>query len=288
MNNYVLFTDSGCDIPPKMLKEWDVRYASLSFMFDGDTVEYKNDDMDTDTFYNKMREGGVAKTSAVNADTFRTAFEEELKQGNDILYLGFSSGLSTTYNSACIAAEELSEVYPNNRIVTVDTLCASAGGGLLLYLTREKKNAGATIDEAAEYAKDLVPRMCHWFTVDDLVYLKRGGRVSAATALVGGILGIKPVLHVDDEGHLTSVTKARGRKASIKELADRHAETAVDPANGTIFISQAQCMEDAEYLGNLINQRTGGTVDLIVDVGTVIGAHAGPGTLALFFEGKNR
>ncbi len=288
MKDYVIFADSACDIKPELLAEWGVPYRELNFRFSDSDAEYSNGDMSTDEFYKRMREGGVAKTSAVNVDTFAIAFREIAETGKDILYLGFSSGLSTTYNSARLAAEQISPDYPDTKIITVDTLSASAGFGLLLYLTVEKKKAGATIEEAEAYARSLVPKMCHWFTVDDLVYLKRGGRVSAAAAFFGNMLGIKPVLHMDDAGHLIPMTKVRGRRTSIDALADKLGELMEDKENGTVFISQADCKAEAEYLANVIKTKYGATVSLITDVGTVIGAHSGPGTMALFFVGKER
>ncbi len=288
MSNYVICTDSACDIKPQLLREWGVPAKSLTLRFDGEDKEYLNDDVDATEFYAKMRAGGIAKTAAVNVAGFASMFEDILKEGNDILHLGFSSGLSTTYNSSRIAAEELKEKYPDRKIITVDTLSASAGFGLLLYLTLEKKKEGASIEEAAEYAKYLVPKLCHWFTVDDLVYLKRGGRVSATTAFVGNMLGIKPVLHMDNEGHLINVSKVRGRKTAVTALADKYGELADDLAGGTVFISHGDCINDAKELENILATRYGAKVSIITDVGPVIGAHSGPGTLALFFVAKER
>ncbi len=288
MSNYTICTDSACDIKPELLKEWGVPYRSLNLRFDGSTEELKNDQVDPTEFYAKMRAGGVAKTSAVNVEEFSETFENILKEGQDILYLGFSSGLSTTYNSARLAAEQLKEKHPENKIITVDTLSASAGFGLLLYLTLQKKNEGANIEEAAEYARGLVPKLCHWFTVDDLVYLKRGGRISALSAIFGTMLRFKPVLHMDNEGHLVAMSKVIGRKTSINALADKFGELAEDKENGTIFISHADCEDEAKELANIIKQKYGGTVSIITDVGPVIGAHSGPGTMALFFVGKER
>ena len=288
MSNYVIFTDSGCDIKPELLSEWGVPFKSLNFRFDGSEKEYSNEDMSSTEFYAKMREGAVAKTSAVNVDTFANAFEEILKEGNDILYIGFSSGLSTTYNSARLAAQQLGEKYPERKVITVDTLAASAGQGLILKLTLDKKNEGATLEEAAAFAEDIKFKISIWFTVDDLVYLKRGGRVSATAAFFGNMLGIKPLLHMDNEGHLIPLSKVRGRKMSIAALADKYGELATDLGSGDIFISHGDCIADAQYLADLLKTRYNANVTLITDVGTVIGAHSGPGTLALFFVGKSR
>lgn len=288
MNNYVILVDSACDISPDLLKEWGVYHKPLHFRFNDSDTEYADGSVDIKEFYDKMRAGGVAKTAAVNVEVFSNLFEEHLKSGMDVLYLGFSSGLSTTYNSARIAAEQLREKYPDRKILTVDTLAASAGFGLLLYLTVEKKNAGATVEEAAAFAEATKLNICHWFTVDDLVYLKRGGRVSATTAFVGNALGIKPVMHVDNDGHLINVTKVRGRKTAIAALADKFGELAVDRENGRVFISHGDCMKDVQELENLLKTRYNATVDIITNVGAVIGSHSGPGTLALFFVGNVR
>ena len=288
MRDYVIFTDSACDINPTMLEEWGVKACSLTFRFDGDEKEYSNYDMDSKTFYDRMREGQVAKTAAVNSASFISAFEGALKDGKDVLYLGFSSGLSTTYNSARIAKEQLCGLYPDSKIIVVDTLAASAGEGLLLKLVVDKKNGGATIEEAAEYAEKTIMNICHWFTVDDLVYLKRGGRISAAAAFFGNVIGIKPVLHVDNEGHLVNVMKVRGRKSAVATMAQKYEELALDKENGKVYISHADCMNDVEELSRLIKERCGASVEVITDVGPVIGAHSGPGTLALFFVGKER
>ncbi|MBQ8689319.1 MAG: DegV family protein [Clostridia bacterium] len=288
MNEFVIYTDSACDIKPELLKEWGVLSQSLSFKFDGNDTVYSNDDMECKEFYDRMRGGDVAKTSAINPETFTTAFEKTLSEGLDILYLGFSSGLSTTYNSARIAAEGLLESYPERKIIVIDTLAASAGEGLLVYLAKEKKAEGADIEAVAEYVRSLIMKLCHWFTVDDLVYLKRGGRVSPAAAFFGNMLGIKPVLHVDNEGHLTPVQKVRGRKTAIETMATKYGELADDKAGGVVFISHADCEKDANALAEMLNSRYGASVKIITDVGTVIGAHAGPGTLALFFVGSER
>ena len=288
MSEYIIYTDSACDIAPEILKEWGVKYQNLTFRFVDEEREYQNDEMTPADFYACMRAGRVAKTAAINVETFKAAFEAELKEGRDLLYLGFSSGLSNTSNAGQIAANELQELYPERKILVVDTLCASAGQGLLVYLTVQKKNAGATIEEAAAYAREQIPHLCHWFTVDDLVYLKRGGRVSPAVALIGTMLNIKPVMHVDDEGHLIKVSQARGRKASLKAIVDQYDALALTPDAGTVFICHGDCMDDAQRLAGMVRDKHGVEVKLITYTGTVIGAHSGPGTLALFFLGKHR
>ena len=288
MKDYIIFTDSACDMELSTLKKWNVKCLDLTLKFENEEKIWSNNEIEPKTFYQKMRDGGIAKTSAVNSEKFKQGFEEEIKKGNDILYLAFSSGLSTTCNSGAFACKALSEVYPDSKLITVDSLAASAGFGLLLYLAVQKKEEGATIEELEKYIKETVPHICHWFTVDDLVYLKRGGRVSPAAAFIGGMLGIKPVLHVDDEGHLVPVTKVRGRKASIKALADKYGELAIDKTTGPIFICQGDCKEDAQLLADIIKNDYGRDIDITVYTGPVIGAHSGPGTLALFFLGKNK
>jgi len=288
MNNYVIYTDSACDIKPHILGEWGVPYRELTFRFNGEDKEYTNNEMEPKAFYDKMREGGSAKTAAINSEIFASEFDKILSEGKDLLYLGFSSGLSTTYNSGRIAVEMMKEKYPDRKIIAVDTLSASAGFGMLVYLTVQEKNKGASIEEAAKFAEELIPKLCHWFTVDDLEYLKRGGRISPTVAFVGNVLGIKPVLHMDNEGHLINMFKVRGRKTSVKALADKYTELALDKENGTVFISQGDCMGDAEELASIIKSRHGADVKIITDVGPVIGAHTGPGVLALFFVGSER
>ena len=285
MSKYVIMTDSACDIAQSVLTEWGIDAVKMSYSFENGQGD---NDITSKDFYARMRAGEVAKTSAVNPDTFINAFASVLEQGNDILYLAFSSGLSTTCNSACIAAEELADKFPERKIVVVDSLCASAGQGLFVYLVNQKKLAGASLDEAAEYAEQIKLNICHWFTVDDLVYLKRGGRVSPAVAFVGGMLGIKPVMHVDNEGHLVSVDKVRGRKAAIQALAKKLEETALDKENGEIFISHGDCIDDANALADIFAQKLNAKVNIITDIGAVIGAHACPGTLALLCVGKER
>ena len=285
--NYRIFTDSACDMG-EHLKEWGVTSISLTLKFDGEDTVWLNDEVEPIAFYNKMREGGTAKTAAVNPDAFIGAFEPVLAAGENILYIGFSSGLSTTYNSARLAAEKLAEKYPEQKVITIDSLSASAGFGMLVYLAVKKKQEGADLEENAEYVNSLIPHMCHWFTVDDLVYLKRGGRISPTVAFVGGVLGIKPVLNMDLEGHLISRFKVRGRRASIMALSDKLGELMTDKSKGPVFICHGDCASDAELLSSIIKEKYGLDTDITVFTGPVIGAHSGPGTLAIFFIGNER
>ena len=288
MEDYVIFTDSCCDVSPELLAKWGVPYANMTFSFDGEDKEYIGTDISNHDFYDRMRQGAHARTAAINADTFARAFTPILEEGKDILYVAFSSGLSTTVNSAHMAAEELKEQHPDRKIVIVDTLAASAGGGLMVYMAVAKKNEGATIEENAAYMESLVPQNSIWFTVDDLGYLKRGGRVSPLVAFAGGVLGIKPILQMDEEGHLVKVSTARGRKKAIEALAEKYAELSYEEKNTPIFISHAEAENDAKQLADILKQRHGVEVTLITEIGPVIGSHAGPGTIALFFIGKHR
>ncbi len=288
MNDYIIFTDSACDIAPNTLKEWGVEFCSLSLVFAGSDKEYSDHELESKVFYDRMRNGEQPKTSAANMGKFMTYFEEFAKQGKDVLYLAFSSGLSATCNFAREAANEVMSEYPNVKITVVDSLCASAGYGLLLYMICQNKLAGMSMDDNAAFAENNKYKVNHWFTVDDLKYLKAGGRISATTALVGSMLNIKPVLNMNNEGKLVSVSKVRGRKAAIKALADEFGKAAIDKKDGTIFISHGDCIDDANLLADMINGDYGANVDIITNIGPVIGSHSGPGTLALFFLANER
>ena len=288
--NYVVMTDSSADLNPALEQELGVDIIPLSVNCGDRTfLDYPDErEIKTSEFYGMLRSGANAKTAAANVETFLTAMSRHLEQGKDVLYLGFSSGLSSTYSASEIAAQELRERYPERKVLTVDTLCASMGQGLLVWLTVQELKHGATLEEAARYAEDNRLHLCHWFTVDDLFFLKRGGRVSAATALVGTVLQIKPVMHMDDAGTLKNVTKARGRKAALKALAQRLADTATDPADQTVFICHGDCLDDAEYTSEQIRALVP-VKDIIINyVGPVIGAHTGPGVISIFFVGTHR
>lgn len=284
---YRIVTDSCCDFPEQMYNELNLTQVRLAVTYKGQTVTQYTEDWLKDMFAG-LRQGETASTSAANPQSWQDALEPILQAGEDALVLAFSSGLSTTYQSAVIAAGELAEKYPQRTVRVVDTLCASLGQGLFVYHACRKRDAGMALDALADWCETRKYNLCHWFTVDDLMYLKRGGRVSAATALVGTMLQIKPVLHVDDEGHLINVGKTRGRKASIEALAKKMAETALPGENDTVFICHGDCLEDAQYLERLVKERYGVKNVLIYYVGAVIGSHSGPGTLALFFMGSHR
>ena len=290
MSNYVIMTDSGCDLPASLAEEMQLCVLPLTVYLDDETFHNYLDgrEIGFHEFYEKLKGAKNVKTSAINQGTFMEAMEEYLAAGTDVLYLGFSSGLSGTFNAGLLAANELAEKYPERKIYAVDTLCASMGQGLFVYHCWQQKQAGKTIEEVRDFAEKLVPQLCHWFTVNDLMFLKRGGRVSAATAIVGSALAIKPVMHVDDEGHLIKTGVARGRKASIRALVAEMEKLAIDPAGQHVFISHGDCEDEAKYMAELIREKFGVKDFTINYVGPVIGAHSGPGTLALFFLGKNR
>lgn len=288
MNDYVIYTDSACDVSPEVLKQWGVFYSNLTFRFDGDKNEYTNETMSSAEFFTKMRAGGIAKTAAVNVDAFLKDFEKLLRQGKDILYLGMSSTFSATYQSALIAAQQLLELYPQHKILTVDTLCACAGQALLVYLTMDKKHSGATIEEAAAFAEKKKHNICHWITVDDLVSLKRGGRLSSTVTVVGKVLGMKPILCVNQEGKLENRFIVRGRKKAIFSLANKYQELVEAAENGMAFIFHSECREAAEELAAILKEKHHSVKIMISEITAVVGAHLGPGTLFLSFTGTAR
>lgn len=287
MRDYVILTDSGTDLVPTKAAEIGVRVIDLMVVKEGQ-APIPDSEMDIKEFYSFLRDKNSATTSAVNVEAFEAAMEEIIAEDKDVLYLGFSSGLSSTYNAGRLAAEELSEKYPDRKIFAVDTLCASLGEGLLVYLAAQKKNEGATIEEVRDFVEQNKLHLCHWFTVDDLMFLKRGGRVSATTAVLGSVLSIKPVMHVDNEGHLVKVSTARGRRASIDALAAKLKENAIDASSQTVFICHGDCADDANYLAEKVKNEIGVKEIFIDYTGAVIGSHSGPGTLAIFYLGTER
>ena len=290
MADYVIVTDSSCDLPAELAQELELIVLPLSFRMGGrEYLNYPDErEMPIREFYRRLRSGEPCTTSAVNTEAYRSAMEPLLQQGKDILDIAFSSGLSATYGSAKIACGELSEKYPDRKIYAVDTLAASLGQGLLVWLAAQKKRAGESIGQVREWLEANKLHLSHWFTVDDLRHLKRGGRISGATALIGTMLNIKPVLHVDGEGHLIAMGKTRGRRASLDALVDHMEKTALDPESQTVFISHGDCREDADYLAGEIRRRLGVKNFVIGEIGPVIGTHSGPGTMALFFLGSER
>ena len=284
---YILMSDSTCDLPAELYSQLGVKILKLSFEIDGHT--FSDGDMDYHEFYDMMRKGSLTKTSQISPSQAEAAFEKQVKNGLDVLYLSFSSGLSGTYNSACMARDNLMEKYPDAKIICIDSLCASTGEGLLLYKTWEKMCEGLSIDELAKWIEENKLHVCHLFTVDDLIYLQRGGRISKVTAVAGAILGIKPILHVDDEGRLVAIGKVRGRKQSLNRIIELMSEKIEGYDNPIIGISHGDCWGDADYIADLARKKLGQETKIITSyVGTVIGAHSGPGTLAFFFMGDKR
>lgn len=290
MRDYVIMTDSCCDLTDQMARELELEVLPLTMHMDGQ--DYPNDLAGTaisnQEFYNRIRAGKLATTSAVNVGQFQDAMRRVLESGRDIVCVCFSSALSTTYQSAVIAAEDLRAEFPEAEIHVVDSLSASLGQGLLLYLAVEQKRKGLTAAELAKWVEDNRLTVCHWFTVDDLNFLKRGGRVSATTALLGTMLSIKPIMHTSDEGKLVPVSKARGRKAAIAALLDKIEALGIHPEKQTMFICHADCEEDAKAVAQTIQDRFGTPTVHINYIGPVIGSHTGPNTMGIFFVGTQR
>ncbi|HHZ06803.1 MAG TPA: DegV family protein [Clostridiales bacterium] len=290
MNDYIIFTDSTTDLTPDMITTLEVQVMSLTYSMNNKT--YKNtpdhSDMDIKIFYDNLRNGDTATTAQINPSDMVRVFEPVLQDGNDILYIAFSSGLSGTYQSACIAAKELNQQYPNHTVKVVDSLAASMGEGLLLYLAVMKKREGLNITQLKQWVTDNRNHLCHWFTVDDLHHLKRGGRVSAGAAVIGSALNIKPVMHMDNDGHLIPVRKVRGRKQSLTALVTQMEQTALSKGSQDVFISHADCINDAKFVEQLVLEKFPQARITINFIGPVIGAHSGPGTVALFFLGTEK
>lgn len=289
-DTYVILTDSTVDLPAELAKELGITVVPLGYTINKRSCKDNPlaPSMPYKAFYDLLRQGETSITTQVNITEWADTAEPFLKQGKDVLIIAFSSGLSGTYQSARIAAEELSEAYPDRKILAVDSLSASMGEGLLVWHAVQRQNAGMDIEELAQWLLDNRLRMCHWFTVDDLNHLKRGGRISGAVALIGSVLGIKPVMHVDDEGHLIPVSKIRGRRQSLDALVDKMAESYDATEPQTVFISHGDAEADANYVAQQIRSRLNVANVVIHYVGPVIGTHSGPGTLAIFFFGSQR
>lgn len=284
--SYRIITDSCCDFTQQQSQQFNVTCVPLTVVYKGENHNNFSDSAAVKAFYDELRTGITASTSAVNPDGWAVSMEEALKNGEDVLVIAFSSALSTTYQSAVIAANDLQESYPDRKIYVVDSLCAALGQGMLVWYACKKRDEGMDIDSLRTWVEENKLHLCHWFTVDDLNHLKRGGRVSATTAMVGTMLNIKPVLHVSDEGRLINIGKTRGRKAAITQLADKLGEAIIDTE--TAFIGHGDCPEDAAALEALIREKYGVKNVVTGYVGPVIGAHTGPGVLALFALGTHR
>ena len=289
--SYQVFSDSCCNLPGRMIDELGVRIFSMVFTVDG--VEYtsylEDEEVDLKKFYDMMREGKVITTSLPNLADVERRLRAALDAGDDVLYLGFSSGLSGTFHAIEMLMNGLASAYPERKVIAIDSLAASGGEGLLLWHAMQKVRHGATIDHVAEWLEDNKLKCAHWFTGDDLMYLFRGGRVSRTSAWAGTLLKIKPVMHVDDEGHLIPLEKVRGRKKAIASMVEHMARTVDEPAaDQKVFVMHGDCQADAEYLVSRIEERFGCKDILVNYIDPVIGAHSGPGTLAVFFMGAQR
>lgn len=281
MKDYIIYADSGSDITPERCEEYGVCRIPLGVVIDGKSC----DDVDYAEFYKVLRGGARAVTNAANVETLTETFESTVKEGKDLIYITLSSGLSGTYGYACVAARDVNEKYPDSKIYVVDSLGASSGYGLLVWYAAKMKNEGCDIDKVYDFLTSNRLRIAHQFTVDDLMFLKRGGRVSSATAIAGSMLNIKPLLHVDDEGRLINIGKCHGRLASVKWLCNRMEESSVG-ADQKVFIGHGDCLDDALMLSDMIKERMGVSDVEIFYIGPTIGAHSGPGTLALFYMTK--
>lgn len=289
MRDYVIVTDSSCDLPEELVREWGLTVVPLSIEIGNDRFRNTPQEApDGHAFYSRLVKGETVKTSAPNVEEFKDYLRPHLHAGKDVLNLAFSSALSATYQNGCIAAEDLKEEFPDATILTVDTLAASLGQGMLVDLALEQQRQGKTIWEVRDYIEANKLHLCHWFTVGDLSQLRRGGRLSAGKAILGNLLHIKPVLHVDDSGRLVPMDSVKGRRKSIQAMFDQMAASVTDPRSQRIYISHGDCLEDAEYLASLCREKLGVQSVTIGYVGPVIGAHSGYRTLALFFLGTCR
>lgn len=291
--DFEIVTDSCCNLLEDMIDEYGIHVLPLTFMVDDEPKVYqsylKGERTDLQRFYTMMREGKVFRTSLPNLAEAEQMFRTLLNRGRNILYLAFSSGLSGTYEAISLLINQLQGEYPERKIYAVDTLAASGGQGLLVWYAIQRMRAGEGIDEVRDWVEENKLHLAHWFTVDDLMFLFRGGRVSKTAAWAGTLLNIKPVLHVDNEGHLIPMEKVRGRKKSLNALVDHMEKTAIQPVSDQmVFITHGDCLEDAEYVAKEVKERFGVRDVVINYVDPVIGAHSGPGTMALFFLASER
>ena len=287
MRDYVITVNSTVDLPKEWLEERKVPVIPLKYTIDNETYT-DMEGLSSKEFFGKLRDGKMATTSQINPEEARAQLDPFLKEGKDVLHLGFSSGLSGTYNSMRIAGEELKEEYPEAKIIIIDTLCACLGEGLLLYKALQQKASGKTIEETAKWVEENKLHICHNVTVDDLFHLHRGGRISKASAVLGSVVQIKPIIHMDENGKLQVVGKERGRKKSLNKIVDMAVEQIKGWDNDIAMITHGDCQEDAEYVAKLVRERLGIENILINNIGTVIGSHTGPGVVAVFVMGNKR
>jgi len=290
MSEYVIVTDSTADLPTSIIKKHNLKVVPMMFTVDG--VEYpgyvEGEEIDYSGFYAKMRSGSEVSTSLIDFKICTSIFEEILASGKDILYIGFSSGLSGSYNLVKMISSDLQEKYPERKIVAIDSLSASGGEGMLVYHAALEKDKGKSLEELTDWVESNKLNMCHWVTVDDLFHLKKGGRISVSKAIVGTMLSVKPIIHVDDCGKLINIMNARGRKKALETLVDKMLETCVNPEEQVVFIYHGDCVEDAETLKKLITDKIKVKDIFINYIGPVIGSHIGPGTACVFFFGSKR
>lgn len=288
--SFQIITDSCANLTADIIRQYKLEVLPMEYLMDGIqhyiTADFK--EADYKAFYNSMREGKVAKTSMVNGESARPVFEKILAGGTDILYIGFSSALSGTVQSVKATLDDLAQQYPDRKCITVDSLAAAMGEGLLVTHAAILQQNGENLETVVQWLEDNKLRLCHLFTVDDLKYLRRGGRISGATALIGSVLQIKPLMHVDNEGRLVAFGKVRGRKASIQALLNRMAETIVNPSDQIIYVIHGDCEAEAKNIVKEIKTRFKPKSIVVNYVDQVIGAHSGPGTLAIFFLGQQR
>ncbi len=287
MKDYIITVNSTVDLPKEWLTERGVPVVPLSYTIDGETYQDMNG-LSAKEFFKKLRAGKMAVTSQVNPDDAKEALRPFLEEGKDILHLGFSSALSGTLNSMRIAAEELKEEYPNQNIIVIDTLCACMGEGLLLYYALKRKAGGCSMEETAKWVEENKLHVCHNVTIDDLNHLQRGGRISKTVAVLGGMVKIKPMIHIDDKGALQVIGKERGRKKSLNNIVDKAVVQSKGWENDIIMVTHGDCREDAEYVAKLVREKMGIDNILINNIGTVIGSHTGPGVAAVFCMGEKR
>ena len=285
MASFEIYTDSCCDLPKEIVEKCNVKVMQLEVTID-DNAPVLNKDIESKAFYDKLRAGANAKTNAVTPGFFEEHMRKSLEEGKDIIYLGFASGLSVTYNNGVMIMSELQDEFPERKLMHIDTLCASVGQGLLVHYAAELRDAGATIEEVFEKVMAIKDYIHHLVTVDDLFFLKRGGRLSAVSAIAGSMLKVKPIILINEEGRLNNVATVRGRKNALKELYDRMKVSERFEELGYVFISHADCEEDARYIENMIAEEYPAVKVIIGDIGPVIGAHTGPGGLAVCFLGK--
>ncbi|WP_343209487.1 DegV family protein [Anaerolentibacter hominis] len=290
MKTYQIVTDATADLTQDVVQALGIDVIPMEYDIDGEVHTFApgGSDISLETFYSQLRDGRQAHTSQINPLVYKEHFERYLAQGMDVLYICFSSGLSATIQGAHTCIQKLQEKYPDRRIYCVDSLCASSGEGFFVYSAKKKQDEGMEIEELNQWLNDHRLNVCHWFTVDDLGHLRRGGRISSATAIMGTALQIKPILHVDEEGHLINMFKVRGRKKSLSGLMEHMSQTWTPELGTEVFIGHGDCPADADYLASLIRDKHPQAQVSIFPIGPIIGAHAGPGVVALFFWGSSR